>query len=51
MSGLCFRVLDWDFFAPNIDKKFILENLNENINISYGETNPDLDFIPRAQKR
>ena len=51
MSGLSFRVLDWDFFAPNIDKKFILDNLNENINISYGETNPDLDFIPRAQKR
>ncbi|WP_028329408.1 beta-ketoacyl synthase chain length factor [Brachyspira alvinipulli] len=51
MSDLSFRVLDWDFFAPNIDKKFILDNLNENINISYGETNPDLDFIPRAQKR
>ncbi|MEI0477352.1 beta-ketoacyl synthase chain length factor [Brachyspira pulli] len=51
MSDLCFRVLDWDFFAPDMDKKFILDNINNDIKITYGDTNPDLDFIPRAQKR
>ena len=51
MSDLCFRVLEWDFFAPNIDKKFILDNINNDIKITYDESNPDLDFIPRAQKR
>ena len=51
MSDLCFKVLDWDFFAPNIDKKFILDNINSDIKITYDDTNPDLDFIPRAQKR
>ena len=51
MTGLSFRVLDWDFFAPNMDKNFILENINNDIKITYGDSNPDLDFIPRAQKR
>ena len=51
MSDLSFRVLDWDFFAPDMDKKFILENINNDIKITYGDSNPELDFIPKAQKR
>lgn len=51
MSNLCFKVLDWDFFSPNMNKEYILNRLNENINISYGDAIPDLDFIPRAQRR
>ena len=51
MSNLNFKVLDWDFFSPDMNKEYILNNLNENLNISYGEAIPDLDFIPRAQRR
>lgn len=51
MSNLSFKVLDWDFFSPNINKEYILSKLNEDINIPYGDDIPDLDFIPRAQKR
>lgn len=51
MLDLSFRVLDWDFFAPNMDKKIILENINNDIKITYGDSNPELDFIPKAQKR
>ena len=51
MSNLSFKVLNWDFFSPNMNKEYILNNLNENLNISYGDATPDLDFIPRAQRR
>ena len=51
MSNLNFKVLDWDFFSPDMNKEYILNNLNENLNISYGDAIPDLDFIPRAQRR
>lgn len=51
MSNLRFRVLDWDFFSPNIDKSFILDNINNDIKITYGDSNPELSFIPKAQKR
>ena len=51
MSNLNFKVLDWDFFSPDMNKEYILNNLNENLNISYGDVTPDLDFIPRAQRR
>ena len=51
MSNLNFKVLDWDFFSPDMNKEYILNNLNENLNISYGDATPDLDFIPRAQRR
>lgn len=51
MQGLSFRVLDWDFFAPNMNKKFILDNINNDIKITYGDSNPELEFIPRAQRR
>lgn len=51
MSNLCFKVLDWDFYSPNMNKEYILKNLNLNINISYGDEVPNLDFIPRAQRR
>lgn len=51
MSNLSFKVLDWNFFSPNINKEYILSKLNEDINIPYGDAIPDLDFIPRAQKR
>ena len=45
MSNLNFKVLDWDFFSPNMNKEYILNRLNENINITYGDAIPDLDFI------
>lgn len=51
MSKLFFKVLDWDFYSPNMDKEYILNNLNQNLNISYGDEVPNLDFIPRAQRR
>lgn len=51
MSNLNFKVLDWDFFSPNMNKEYILNRLNENINITYGDAIPDLDFISIAQRR
>ena len=51
MSNLNFKVLNWDFFSPNMNKEYILNNLNENINITYGDAIPDLDFISIAQRR
>lgn len=51
MSDLNFKVLDWDFFSPNMNKEYILNRLNENINITYGDAIPDLDFISIAQRR
>lgn len=51
MSNLNFKVLDWDFFSSNMNKEYILNRLNENINITYGDAIPDLDFISIAQRR
>lgn len=51
MSNLNFKVLDWDFFSPNMNKEYILNRLNENINITYGDAIPNLDFISIAQRR
>lgn len=51
MSNLNFKVLDWDFFSPNMNKEYILNRLNENINITYGDAIPDLNFISIAQRR
>lgn len=51
MSNLNFKVLDWDFFSPNMNKEYILNRLNKNINITYGDAIPDLDFISIAQRR
>ena len=51
MTNLCFKILDWDFFSPNMNKEYLLNSLNENINITYGDKIPDLDFIPKAQRR
>ena len=51
MTNLCFKILDWDFFSPNMNKEYLLNRLNEDINITYGDEMPDLDFIPKAQRR
>ena len=51
MSNLNFKVLDWDFFSPNMNKEYILNRLNENINITYGDAIPDLDFISISHRR